>query len=93
MAVIGDKNIKELVGIVTSAKTNKTRTVTVETIKKHPLYKKRFKTTKKYYIHDENNESNEGDTVKIRQTRPLSKLKRWKLVTIVKKAIQLQTAA
>lgn len=89
MAVIGDKNIKELVGVVTSAKNDKTRTVTVETVKMHPLYKKRFKTTKKYYIHDENNESQLGDTVKIRQSRPLSKLKRWTLVTITKQAVQV----
>lgn len=89
MAVLGEKNIKELVGVVTSAKNDKTRTVTVETVKMHPLYKKRFKTTKKYYIHDENNESQVGDTVKIRQTRPLSKLKRRTLIAIVKQAVQV----
>lgn len=89
MAVIGDKSIKELTGVVTSAKNDKTRTVVVETVKMHPLYKKRFKTTKKYYTHDEDNESQVGDTVKIRQTRPLSKLKRWKLVAIVKQAVQV----
>ncbi len=59
MAIIGEKNIKELVGIVTSDKADKTRTVTVELIKMHPLYKKRFKTSAKYYVHDENNDSHE----------------------------------
>lgn len=87
MAVIGDKNIKELVGLVTSDKNDKTRTVTVETVKMHPLYKKRYKTTKKYYVHDEENASKEGDTVRVRQCRPLSKKKRWLLVAVVKQAV------
>ncbi len=60
--------------------------VEVETIKKHPLFKKRFRTQKKYYAHDEANEANQGDLVLIRQTRPLSKLKRWKLLSIVRAA-------
>jgi small subunit ribosomal protein S17 len=86
MTVIGHKNLKELVGVVTSAKNNKTRTVTVETVKVHPLYKKRFKTFKKYYIHDERNDAQEGDHVRIRQTKPISKNKRRLLVDIVRKA-------
>jgi small subunit ribosomal protein S17 len=86
MAIIGDKNIKELVGIVTGAKNDKTRAVTVEVVKVHPLYKKRFKTYKKFYVHDEQNSSQEGDTVRIRQSRPLSKTKRRILIDIVRQA-------
>jgi len=77
---------KERVGKVVSDKMNKTRVVVVERIVKHPLYKKYIKVRKKYYVHDENNESREGDIVRIMETRPLSKLKRWRLVEILRKA-------
>ncbi len=77
---------KERVGKVVSDKMNKTRVVVVERIVKHPLYKKYIKVRKKYYVHDEHNESREGDIVRIMETRPLSKTKRWRLVEILRKA-------
>ena len=79
----------ELIGKVASAKCDKTITVVVETYRKHPLYKKRVKYTKKYYAHDEQNTAKEGDTVKIASTRPLSKLKRYTLVEVIEKAVIL----
>lgn len=85
MVIIGNKNIKEFVGIVESAKPNKTLVVSVEKVKVHPLYKKRFVVKKKYYVHDENNEAKQGDTVRIRESKPISKLKRWQLIKIVQK--------
>lgn len=77
---------KERIGKVSSHKGNKTITVLIENIKEHPLYKKRLRQTKKLMAHDENNESSEGDTVKIMETRPLSKNKRWRLVKVLEKA-------
>lgn len=78
-----------LVGKVVSAKNNKTITVLVETYKKHPLYGKRVKYSKKYAAHDENNTAKVGDTVKIRSTRPLSKTKRYELVEVLIEAVVL----
>ena len=78
---------KVLVGIVTSDKMNKTRTVEVTTTKKHSLYVKIVRTTKSYHAHDEGNESKLGDKVEITSTRPLSKLKRWRVSKIVEQAI------
>ena len=83
-------NRKSMTGTVTSDKMEKTITVSVETVKQHPLYKKTIKTSKKYKAHDENNEAKAGDVVKIMETRPLSKDKRWKLTEIVQKAKTLQ---
>lgn len=83
-------NRKVRLGTVTSDKMEKTITVSVETVKRHPLYKKTIKTSKKYKVHDENNEAKIGDVVKIMETRPLSKDKRWRLVEIVQKAKTLQ---
>ncbi len=80
MAIIWNKNIKEFIGEVVSDKTDKTRIVLVKTVRIHPLYRKRFIVRKKYYAHDENNTSKMGDTVKIREMTPVSKLKRRKLV-------------
>lgn len=79
----------ELVGRVVSSFNNKTITVLVETSKKHPLYKKQVKYSKKYAVHDEANEAKVGDTVRIRMTRPLSKTKRYELVEILSKAVIL----
>ena len=73
-------------GTVVSDKMDKTITVMVETKKTHPLYGKRVKYSKKFKAHDENNECNIGDRVKVMETRPLSKDKRWRLVEIVEKA-------
>ena len=67
-------------GVVTSNKMNKTIVVSVEAYKSHPKYKKRFKVTKKFYAHDEENKYAEGEIVTIKETRPLSKLKRWEVV-------------
>ena len=78
---------KVLTGTVVSDKMDKTRVVLVERRAAHPLYKKVVKHTSKCYIHDENNESKIGDVVEIMETRPLSKLKRWRLVRIIKAAV------
>lgn len=77
---------KERVGVVTSTKMNKSIVVSVERKEKHPMYGKFIKKTKKFMAHDEKNESGVGDTVKIMEVRPMSKLKRWRLVEIVEKA-------
>ena len=79
----------ELVGKVVSAKCDKTITVLVETHRKHPLYHKMVKYSKKYRAHDEKNIAKVGDTVRIAMTRPLSKTKRYELVNIVKEAVVL----
>ena len=76
---------KEKIGKVVSNKMDKTIVVAVETKVSHPIYKKMIKRTYKLKAHDENNECNIGDTVKVMETRPLSKDKRWRLVEIVEK--------
>ncbi|NCQ18261.1 MAG: 30S ribosomal protein S17 [Ignavibacteria bacterium CG_4_8_14_3_um_filter_37_9] len=73
-------------GKVVSNKMEKTITVTIERKVPHPVYKKYFKKTTKLMAHDEKNECNIGDVVKIMETRPLSKIKRWRLVEVVEKA-------
>ena len=80
---------KERIGKVVSDKMDKTIVVAVETYKMHPLYHKRIKYTKKFKAHDEHNEAKVGDTVRIMETRPLSKEKRWRLVEIVEKAVSV----
>ena len=82
----GIKLRKQRVGVVTSTKMDKTITVLIERKIKHPIYGKFMKKSKKFTAHDENNECNEGDTVKIMETRPLSKKKRWRLVEILERA-------
>ena len=77
---------KTLVGRVVSDKMDKTITVVVETKRNHPVYGKRINYSKKYKAHDENNECSIGDTVKVMETRPLSKDKRWRLVEIIERA-------
>lgn len=77
---------RERVGVVVSDKMDKTRVVMVETLVQHPLYKKYVKRRKKFYAHDEKNETHVGDVVRIMETRPLSRLKRWRIVSIVRKA-------
>jgi len=67
-------------GVVTSTKMDKTIVVSVDTYKSDSKYKKRFRVTKKFYAHDENNTCSEWDQVEIKETRPTSKLKRWELV-------------
>ena len=76
---------KTLFGIVTSNKMDKSIVVSIEETRRHPLYGKSTKITKKFMAHDENNECQIGDKVRIMETRPLSKSKRWRLVEVVEK--------
>ena len=84
-----EKTNRELVGKVVSSVNNKTITVLVETYKKHPLYGKRVKSSKKYAVHDETNKAKVGDIVRIAETKPISKTKRFYLKEIVKEAVIL----
>ncbi|TWP27832.1 30S ribosomal protein S17 [Apibacter muscae] len=77
---------KERIGVVSSNKMDKTVVISETTRMKHPMYGKFVLKTKKYTAHDEKNECNEGDTVRIMETRPLSKNKRWRLVEILERA-------
>ena len=77
---------KSLEGVVVSDKMNKTRVVRVSRSVRHPFYEKIIKKSKKFHAHDENNEAREGDVVEIVSTRPLLKLKRWRIVRVVKAA-------
>ncbi|MBU0487729.1 MAG: 30S ribosomal protein S17 [Bacteroidetes bacterium] len=77
---------KEIVGLVSSNKMQKTIIVVVVRKVKHPIYGKFVKKTSKYYAHDEKNECNIGDTVKLKETRPYSILKNWRLVEIIERA-------
>jgi small subunit ribosomal protein S17 len=77
---------KSKTGSVVSSKMNKSIVVSVERLIKHPLYGKYFRKTSKFMAHDEENQCQVGDTVKIVETRPLSKLKRWRLVEVIDKA-------
>jgi small subunit ribosomal protein S17 len=77
---------KERVGMVVSDRPDKTVTVSVETLVRHPLYKKRVRRSKRLMVHDEGNEARVGDTVRIVETRPLSARKRWRLASIVSRA-------
>lgn len=76
---------KERIGIVTSNKMDKSITIAVSSKAKHPMYGKFIKTTSTFMAHDEKNDCNIGDTVKIMETRPLSKSKRWRLVEIIER--------
>ncbi|MCI5080970.1 MAG: 30S ribosomal protein S17 [Saprospiraceae bacterium] len=77
---------KTRIGVVSSNKMEKTITVSVERRLRHPIYGKYVKKTKKFVAHDETNDCNIGDTVRIMETRPLSKRKRWRLVEILERA-------
>ncbi|WP_430814520.1 30S ribosomal protein S17 [Carboxylicivirga sp. RSCT41] len=82
-----DRNLrKERIGVVASNKMEKSIVVSVEIREKHPIYGKFVKKSKKFHAHDEDNTCNIGDTVKIMETRPLSKTKRWRLVEILERA-------
>lgn len=84
---MSDRNLrKQRIGVVSSAKMDKSITVVVERRIKHPIYGKYVKKTKKFMAHDEANSCNEGDTVRIMETRPLSKNKRWRLVEVIERA-------
>ena len=80
------KTVRTLTGRVSSDKMNKTITVVIQRLVKHPLYGKYVRRTTKLHAHDENNECREGDLVSIRQCRPLSKTKSWMLVEVVRRA-------
>jgi small subunit ribosomal protein S17 len=85
--MITDRNRRKLrQGVVVSTAGEKTCVVKVEERKKHPMYGKMITQSKKFHAHDENNDAGVGDTVAIMETRPLSKMKRWRLVEIVEKA-------
>jgi small subunit ribosomal protein S17 len=82
-----ERNARKLrQGVVVSAAADKTIVVKVEDRKKHPLYGKMMTHSTKFHAHDEANEAGVGDTVQIMETRPLSKMKRWRLVSVVEKA-------
>ena len=84
---MSDRNLRKTrIGVVTSNRMEKTVTVAVERKVKHPIYGKFVKKTTKFHAHDEKNECTVGDTVRIMETRPLSKTKRWRLVEVVEKA-------
>lgn len=77
---------KERIGVVFSNKMDKTITVVVKWKEKHPIYGKFVSKTKKFHAHDEINDCNIGDTVRIMETRPLSKLKRWRVIEVMERA-------
>lgn len=77
---------KERIGVVASNKMDKTIVVVIERRMKHPIYGKFVKKSTRFFAHDENNDCNIGDTVRIMETRPLSKKKRWRLVEIIERA-------
>ena len=77
---------KERIGVVVSNKMEKSAVIAVKWKEKHPIYGKFVNKTKKFHVHDENNTCGIGDTVKIMETRPLSKTKRWRLVEIIERA-------
>ncbi len=84
---MAERNLrKERIGVVTSNGMNKSIVVSVERKEKHPKYGKFVKVTKKFMAHDEKEECGAGDTVRIMETRPLSKRKRWRLVEVIEKA-------
>ncbi|MGK7310982.1 MAG: 30S ribosomal protein S17, partial [Candidatus Longimicrobiales bacterium M2_2A_002] len=85
-AATGRGQRKERRGTVVSAKMDKTIVVAVERRTAHPLYGKQLLRTKKFHVHDENEEAGEGDVVRIVETRPLSKTKRWRLIEVVTRA-------
>ena len=82
--------LKSKIGRVSSNKMEKTLVVLVESYRNHPLYKKTIRKVKRYKVHDENNECKIGDTVKIVETRPLSKEKRWRVSEIITKAAAIE---
>lgn len=82
-----ERNLRKVrQGIVVSDANDKTIVVAIKERKPHPVYGKMITSTKKFHAHDENNEAGVGDTVQIMETRPLSKMKRWRLLKIVEKA-------
>lgn len=89
MSEVANNTARTISGKVVSDKMDKSITVLVERRVKHPIYGKYVKRSTKLHAHDENNECNIGDVVTIQETRPLSKTKSWKLVTVVEKAAKV----
>jgi small subunit ribosomal protein S17 len=87
---ISERRRRELVGVVTSAKMHKTIVVKVTRRFQHRLYDRFVRTSKKFYAHDEQNEAKTGDTVRIVESRPLSKLKRWRLSQVVTRSTRVE---
>ena len=85
---MSDKPRRTVRGVVVSDKGDKTIVVKVERLVLHPMYKKYVRKHTKYYAHDEDNKAQAGDTVEISQTRPMSKLKRWRLVDVVSSPVR-----
>ena len=85
MHIILNKSLKEITGDFVSDKLNTTRTVLIKVVKMHPLYKKRFIVKKKFYAHDAENSTKTWDIVKIREVKPISRMKRWNIVEIISK--------
>jgi small subunit ribosomal protein S17 len=85
-----DKKQKTRTGRVISHKTEKTVVIGIETMKRHPLYKKSMRTVVRYKAHDAKNECNEGDTVRIVESRPLSKDKHWRVIEILNKKEKIE---
>jgi len=85
--VTGRGNLKRVTGLVTSAKMEKTRVVAVTEFFRHAKYGKYIKRTQKFHVHDDKNDSKEGDKVVIIETRPLSKTKRWRLMQVLERAV------
>ena len=81
----GRKSPRTVIGVVTGDKMDKTRSVTIQRLVKHPLYKKYVRRRTTYKVHDEGNVSHSGDKVRIAQTRPLSKTKSWRLVEVLER--------
>jgi len=86
----GERRRKELVGVVTSSKMQKTIVVKVTRRFQHPLYDRFVRASKKFYAHDEQGEAKPGDTVRIVESRPLSKLKRWRLAAVVTRSTRVE---
>lgn len=78
--------MRKLEGIIVSDKMNKTRVVLIERLVRHPRYEKRYRVSQRIKAHDENNEYKVGDQVVIAETRPISREKRWKIVSLIKRA-------
>lgn len=93
VATVKASRRQQKTGRVVSNKMDKTIVVAVETLKRHPLYKRTYKATTKFKAHDEHNEALPGDMVRIEETRPISKDKRWRLVEITKRAVQAPSVA
>lgn len=89
VAVLARHQRQELTGVVTSAKMEKTIVVKVTRLVKHKLYTRVMRVTKKFYAHDEAREARLGDTVRIVETRPMSKLKRWRLAQVVTRSTRV----